>query len=153
MSEFPALEGERYRSIRAKHPADKVTTAEGQPSQREPAYHILEMEGASGHHRREVATTSMPVTPSRISVRVESRDAVEAFGHRGEVTATTELETWPRVPVSSWRHWEALLFQPLTVRDAVISLGIVYASVLCTPIREGGSAILECCRLCRVVRY
>ena len=102
MSEFPALEGERYRSIRAKHPADdKVTTAEDQPSQSEPVCDILEMEGASGH-QREAATRSMSVTPARIPVRlrVEGCDAVEACGQRREIAPTTERETWPRVPIT-----------------------------------------------------
>ena len=99
VSEFPALEGERYRSIRAKQPTDKITTAEGQSSQREPVYHILEMEGASGH-QREAATRSLSATPSRIPVRVERRDA-EACGQRGEIATTTEeLETWPRAPIT-----------------------------------------------------
>ena len=99
MSEIPALEGEHHRSIRAKHPADKVTTAEGQPSQREPVNHILEMEGASGH-QREAATRSMSVTPARIPVKVEGRGAVEACGQLGKIAATTALETSPRVPIT-----------------------------------------------------
>ncbi|CAN0145818.1 unnamed protein product, partial [Ascophyllum nodosum] len=70
-----------------------------QPSQREPVNHILEMEGASGH-QREGATRSMSVTPARIPVRVEGCDAVEGCRQRGEIAATTEFETWPRVPIT-----------------------------------------------------
>ena len=57
------------------------------------------MEGASGH-QQEAATRSMSVTPARIPVRVEGCDAVEACGQRGEIAATTKLETWPRVPIT-----------------------------------------------------